>query len=226
MSVQTNLTAIRNSLPATVTLVAVSKTHPVEAIQAAYEAGQRIFGENRPQEMAAKQSVLPSDIRWHMIGHLQTNKVRLIAPFVDMIHSVDSERLWQTIDREAARIGRTIDILLELHIAREESKHGWNGEELTAWLDTETYREFTHTRVRGLMGMASYVDDRDQISEEFRGLKALFDHLRQTRFGSEFDTLSMGMSGDYRIAVECGSTMVRIGSSIFGSRSYPIDSQQ
>ena len=220
MSVKDKIAELRVSLPPHVTLVAVSKTYPAEAIMEAYEAGQRIFGENRPQEMSAKQAVLPPDIRWHMIGHLQTNKVRMIAPYVDLIHSVDSARLWQVIDREAEHAGRTIDILLELHVAQEESKHGWNEAELMEWLASGAFRELRNTRVRGVMGMASFVDDREQVAREFGRLKTAFDRLRAAFFGAEFDTLSMGMSGDYPIAIECGATMVRIGSSIFGSRSY------
>jgi pyridoxal phosphate enzyme (YggS family) len=200
--------------------VAVSKTHPAELILEAYEAGQRVFGENRPQELVAKQRVLPSDIRWHQIGHLQTNKVRLIAPFVAMIHSVDSARLIATIDREAARVGRTIDILLEIRIAREATKEGWQWGELVEWLETNEYQQFSNVRFRGVMGVATYTSDELLVREEFTRLAEQQVALKERFFCDDFDVVSMGMSDDYPIAIECGSTMVRIGSLIFGSRYY------
>jgi pyridoxal phosphate enzyme (YggS family) len=199
-------------LPVGVTLVAVSKGHPVPELMEAYGAGQRIFGENRPQEMRAKFDAMPGDVRWHMIGHLQTNKVRSIAPFVDLIHSVDSARLLRVIDSEAARVGRIQDVLLEIHIAREESKSGWAESELRDFLAGGF--GLPNVRLRGLMGMASLTDDVEQVRREFLGLRGLFDELRGT-FGTDFDTLSMGMSSDYRIALECGATMLRLGSIIF-----------
>lgn len=220
MSVTTQLEAVRRTLPDGVQLVAVSKTHPAEAIREAYAAGQRLFGESRPQELHAKYEALPRDIRWHMIGHLQTNKVRLIAPFVAMIESVDSARLSETIQHEAARCGRTIDVLLELHVAREQSKTGWDPAELADYIATGAFGRMPNLRVRGLMGIASHTDDEAVVRRDFEALRAAFLQL-QPRFGEAFDTLSMGMSDDYPLAVACGSTSVRIGSRIFGERFYP-----
>ncbi len=219
MSIETRLAAIRGSIPESVTLVAVSKTHPAEVLWQAYDAGQRIFGENRPQEMAAKHEVLPADIEWHMIGHLQTNKVRMIAPFVSMIQSVDSVRLLETIQKEAARCGRTIGILLEIHVAAEESKTGWAMEELREYVATSPFAAMPNVEVRGVMGIATNTDDETVVRRDFEELRRSFEWLRP-HFGARFDTLSMGMSGDYPLAVECGSTMVRVGSSIFGQRDY------
>ncbi len=219
MSIATQLREIRASLPEGVTLVAVSKTHPAEAIAEAYRAGQRIFGESRPQELKAKWEALPRDIEWHMIGHLQTNKVRMIMPSVALIHSVDSERLVREIEKEALRIGRTVDILLEIHVAREESKTGWSEEELRAWLAGGAWRELQAVRVRGVMGIASNTDDQAVVRADFEALKGWFEELKPL-FGEAFDTLSMGMSDDYPLAVACGSTMVRVGSRIFGQRDY------
>lgn len=209
---------LKTELPAGVELVAVSKTRPAEDILQAHAAGQLVFGESRPQEMTAKHDVLPGDIRWHMIGHLQTNKVSQIIPYVTMIHSVDSSRLLETIDREAVKFGRVVDLLLEVRIAREESKHGWREEELTAYLATGAYRSMKGVRFRGLMGIATFTEDQETIRNEFVRLKRLFDHLQRAYFGPGFDTLSMGMTHDYKLAVTCGSTMVRIGSHIFGTR--------
>lgn len=219
MSVSAQLSAIRTRLPHGVTLVAVSKTHPVEAIEEAYAAGQRLFGESRPQELKAKAELLPRDIEWHMIGHLQTNKVRMIMPHVALIESVDSRRLLLEIEKEAARIGRVVDILLEIHVAREESKTGWDGEELTAWLESEEWRACSHVCFRGVMGIASHTDDEARVRSDFSSLHDWFLRLKPL-FGSDFDTLSMGMSDDYPLAIECGSTLVRVGSKIFGLRDY------
>jgi pyridoxal phosphate enzyme (YggS family) len=219
MSVASEIVRLREELPCGVTLVAVSKTHPVEAVAEAYEAGQRVFGESRPQEMKAKWEALPKDIKWHMIGHLQTNKVRMIAPFVALIHSADSARLLRTIDSEARRIDRVIDVLLEVHISSDESKEGWEPTELEAYIESGEWRELSGVRVRGLMCVATNTDDMAVVCDDFRRMKALFDRYA-TVFGRDFDTLSMGMSSDYTEAVECGSTMVRIGSTIFGYRSY------
>lgn len=219
MSVEKQLSVVRQSLPAGVTLVAVSKTHPVAAIRAAYDAGQRLFGESRPQELCLKQAELPADIAWHMIGHLQTNKVRQIAPFVAMIHSVDSARLAETIEKEAARCGRVIDILLEIHVAAEETKSGWAEEELAAYLATDPFARMPHVAVRGVMGIATNTDDEATVRRDFEALRRCFETLRP-RFGERFDTLSMGMSHDYPLAVACGATMVRVGSLIFGAREY------
>lgn len=219
MAIGQVLNHIKASLPEGVTLVAVSKTHPMEAIEEAYAAGQRIFGESRPQELKAKAEALPRDIEWHMIGHLQTNKVRMLMPYVSLIHSVDSERLVREIEKEAARLDRVVDILLEVHVAREESKTGWSGEELEAWLATDSWRELRHVRVRGVMGIATNTEDEMVVKGDFEALKGWFDRLKPL-FGERFDILSMGMSDDYPIAVACGSTMVRVGSKIFGARDY------
>jgi pyridoxal phosphate enzyme (YggS family) len=222
VSIRDNLLKLREVLPAGIELVAVSKTHPPEVIAEAYEAGQRVFGENRPQEMYAKWQALPDDIRWHQIGHLQTNKVRLIAPFVEMIHSADSQRLIAAIDREAARAGRVIDILLEIRIASEATKEGWQWGELMEWLEGGEYRGFTNVRFRGVMGVATYTDQETVVKEEFVGLARKYEELKERYFGADFNVLSMGMSDDYRLAIECGSTMVRVGSLIFGKRDYNI----
>jgi pyridoxal phosphate enzyme (YggS family) len=217
MSIAAKITELGEQMPAGVTLVAVGKTHPTEALMEAYGAGQRVFGENRPQEMTAKFDAMPSDVRWHMIGHLQTNKVRMIAPFVELIHSVDSDRLLETISREAGRVGRVQDVLMEVHIAREESKWGWTPDGLAEFLGAGF--AVPNVRLRGLMGIASLTDDTEQIRREMLGLRVLFERL-QRGMGHGFDTLSMGMSGDWRIALECGSNMIRVGSTIFGERDY------
>lgn len=218
LEIACNLSRIRASLPEGVTLVAVSKTHPVEVIREAYDAGHRIFGESRPQELCAKYEVLPKQIEWHMIGHLQTNKVKYIAPFVRMIQSVDSARLVETIQREAARCGRTIDVLLEIHVAQEETKSGWDIGELKRYVETAAFATMSNVRVRGVMGIATNTDDETVVRRDFEELRRCFE-LLQPYFGAHFDTVSMGMSHDYPLAVECGSTMVRVGSSIFGERS-------
>ena len=217
MAIGSKIEELQASLPQGVTLVAVSKFHPIEALQEAYEAGQRIFGESRVQELLVKYEALPKDIEWQMIGHLQTNKVRQIVPFVSLIQSVDSVRLMECINREAERIGRVVDILLEIHVAQEDSKTGWKYEELADYLQSETFSELRNIRVRGIMGMATNTDDEAIIRADFEQLAKHYDDLKP-RFGEEFDTLSMGMSDDYELAIECGSTMVRIGSSIFGNR--------
>lgn len=219
MSIQSQIAELQQTLPEGVTLVAVSKMQPIESLREAYEAGQRIFGESRPQEMCAKREQMPEDCRWHMIGHLQTNKVKYIAPFVEMIHSVDSLRLLDSINREAMKCGRRIDILLEVHLATEESKSGFSVEELREVIATEDIKDLAYIRVRGLMTIASNTDDEAVVAGEFKQLKSLFDEL-QPEFGEHFDTLSMGMTSDYPLAIECGSTMVRIGSLIFGERNY------
>lgn len=220
MSLNTRLEAIRHTLPEHVALCAVSKTKPVALLQEAYDAGQRIFGENRVLEMADKYEVLPKDIQWHMVGHVQTNKVKLMIPFVSLIHAVDSERLFREIEKQAARYGRVVDVLLQVHIAREPNKHGFAGHELNVFLDNGTLEDCKHVRVRGLMGMATFTNNQDQVRREFATLKQTFDHVQEEWFGGQahFDTLSMGMSGDYQMAIEEGATLVRIGSSIFGAR--------
>ena len=199
--------------------MAVSKFHPVESLKEAYEAGQRIFGESRMQELVVKHEALPKDIEWQMIGHLQTNKVRQIVPFVSLIQSVDSVRLAECINREAERIGRVVDILLEIHVAQEESKTGWKYPELVTFLQGEGFKSLKNIRVRGVMGMATNTDNEAVIRADFEQLAKHYNELKPL-FGEEFDTLSMGMSDDYELAIECGSTMVRIGSSIFGDRNY------
>ena len=214
-----NIRDIKATLPSGVTLVAVSKFHPAESLLEAYNSGQRIFGESRVQELVAKQATLPQDIEWQMIGHLQTNKVRAIAPFISLIQSVDSARLAECINREAERIGRTIDILLEIRVAEEESKSGWEYAELLDFLQSGTITELKNIRVRGVMGMATNTDDEARIRADFEQL-ALYKKELAPMFDASFDTLSMGMSDDYALAVECGSTMVRVGSSIFGVREY------
>ena len=218
-TVKQRLNNILATLPEGVNLVAVSKFHPAERIQEAYDAGQRIFGESRPQEMAAKQATLPTDIEWHMIGHLQTNKVKMIAPFVSLIASVDSDRLIAEIEKQAARCNRTIDILLEVHVAEEESKSGWDYEELRQYLASGELTTMEHIRVRGVMTIATNTDDESIIRRDFARIRAIFEELKPS-FGEAFDTLSIGMSDDYPIALEYGSTMVRIGTAIFGAREY------
>ena len=213
MSVTSALRQLRNELPSTVKLVAVSKFKPVEDILEAYRAGQRAFGENRPQELAAKAKVLPADIEWHFIGHLQTNKVKLVLPYASLIQSVDSERLLAEIDKTARALGRTVDILLEIHIAEEATKQGLTPEEAVSL--AARMAEFPNVRLRGVMGMATFTDDTDQVRREFRSLKTLSQRLSGI---PGCDQVSMGMSEDWRIAVEEGTTLVRIGTAIFGKR--------
>ena len=219
MNIKERLNRILSTLPKGVQLVAVSKFHPAERLQEAYDAGQRIFGESRPQEMVAKYDVLPKDIEWHMIGHLQTNKVKYIAPFVTMISSVDSDRLIEEIEKQAAKNNRTIDILLEVHVAQEETKSGWSEEELRAYLASGILNNMAHVRVRGVMTIASNTDDESVVRRDFETIRRIFNELKP-QFGDAFDTLSIGMSDDYPIALEYGSTMVRIGTAIFGAREY------
>ena len=219
MSIKERLERIWGTLPAGVSLVAVSKFHPAERVMEAYKAGQRIFGESRPQEMAAKAAQLPKDIEWSMIGHLQTNKVKMIAPFVSMIASVDSERLVEEIEKQAAKCERVIDILLEVHVADEETKSGWDVEELRAYLASGALERMEHVRVRGVMTIATNTDDEAVVRRDFQTIRDVFEELKP-RFGEAFDTLSIVMSDDYPIALEYGSTMVRIGTAIFGAREY------
>ena len=218
MSIQQNLNNIKSQLPAHVTLVAVSKTKPVADLMEAYNAGQRIFGENKIQEMTDKWEVMPKDIEWHMIGHVQTNKVKYMAPYVSLIHGVDSLKLLQEINKQAAKNNRVIDCLLQVYIAEEESKFGLDEQELEEVLKLVQHDKdnFKNIRIVGLMGMATFTENKNQIEKEFKHLKTIFDKLKTQN--SELKTLSMGMSGDYQLAISCGSTMVRIGSSIFGSR--------
>lgn len=214
MSIQSNLNSIKASLPEHVTLVAVSKTKPVSDLMQAYEAGQRIFGENKIQEMADKWEEMPKDIQWHMIGHVQTNKVKFMAPFVSLIHGVDSLKLLQEINKQALKNNRIIDCLLQIHIAEEETKFGLDESELNALISSPEFKELKNIRTLGLMGMATFTEDQNQIKKEFQHLKSIFDSIQN----DDFSIISMGMSGDYQLAIECGSTMVRIGSSIFGGR--------
>ena len=217
MSISSKILEIRNSLPEGVVLVAVSKFHPVEAINEAYAVGQRVFGESRVQELTAKYEQLPKDIKWQMIGHLQTNKVRAIAPFVSLIQSVDSQRLLECINREAERCGRVIDCLLEVHVTDEQSKSGWDVNELREYLRSGAIADLKNVRIRGVMGMATFTDDEAVIRADFEHIVAIKREL-EPLFGEEFNILSMGMSDDYPIAIEYGSTMVRVGSMIFGER--------
>lgn len=212
MSIKDNLLQIRSTIPENVTLVAVSKTKPISDLRQAYEAGQRVFGENKIQEMTEKWEQMPKDIKWHMIGHVQSNKVKYMAEFVSLIHGVDSLKLLQEINRQAAKHNRIIECLLQIYIAEEESKFGLDENELNEILNSEEYKSLQNIQVIGLMGMATFTDNQAQIKKEFQYLKSLFEKHKQ------FTTLSMGMSGDYTLAIECGSTMVRIGSSIFGGR--------
>lgn len=216
MPIKENLLQIQSTIPEHVTLVAVSKTKPVSDLMEAYEAGQRLFGENKIQEMTEKWEQMPKDIQWHMIGHLQTNKVKYMAEYVSLVHGVDSLKLLQQINKHAAKHHRIIDCLLQVYIAEEESKFGLDEAELHAILDSEEYKSLQNIKVTGLMGMATFTDNKAQIKKEFQYLKSIFDNIRIQH--SQFTTLSMGMSGDYQLAIDCGSTMVRIGSSIFGGR--------
>lgn len=220
MGIQNNLLSIKTSLPPHVTLVAVSKTKPVADLMEAYRAGQRIFGENKIQEMAAKYDEMPKDVQWHMIGHVQTNKVKYMAPFVSLVHGVDSLKLLAEINKQAAKHNRVIDCLLQVHIAEEETKFGLDEEELNAILASEEFRQMENILITGLMGMATFTEEQSQVEREFQHLKLIFDRLREQPETLNFkpETLSMGMSGDYHLAIACGSTMVRIGSSIFGHR--------
>lgn len=221
-SVTENLQKLNRIIPQGVTLVAVSKFHPLEALAEAYEAGQRVFGESRALELDAKAAQLPEDIEWHFIGHLQTNKVKKVVARAAMIHSVDSDRLLQAIDTEAVKAGRRTGVLLQLHVAREETKFGFTPDELLDFVTPRLVESLEGVEIRGVMGMASNVDDDERIRADFREIRAVFDRLKTTVFASSprFDTVSMGMSHDWPIAVEEGSTMVRVGTSIFGEREY------
>jgi pyridoxal phosphate enzyme (YggS family) len=223
MDIKSNIKAINQTLSVGCKLIAVSKTQPVEKIQEAYQTGQRIFGENKAQEVQAKYEALPKDIEWHMIGHLQSNKVKYIAPFVSLIHSVDSVKLLEEINRQGQKSNRVIPCLLQIYIADEDTKFGFSQEEVIELLNNYP-PSFTHVHILGLMGMASFTNDQRQIRAEFRSLKVLFDDIRIMPLPPqvEMKELSMGMSGDYRIGMEEGSTLVRIGTGIFGERSYSI----
>ena len=222
MSVLRNIQEIRNHVPANVKLVCVSKFHPESAVLEAYDAGERIFGESRVQELLDKQPNLPADIHWHFIGHLQTNKIKYIVPFVDLIHGVDSLKVLKEIDKQAENAGRVVSCLLQVHIAQEETKFGFSAGELAEMLESDEFREMKNVVISGLMGMATLTDNSSQIRQEFRKLKVLRDEIKQLYFtlNNSFTELSMGMSDDYLIAIEEGSTMIRIGTSIFGVREY------
>ncbi len=221
MSIENNLKTIKLNLPDNVKLVAVSKTKPSEDIMEAYKTGQRDFGENKAQELQAKQPQLPNDIKWHMIGHLQRNKVKYIAPYVHMIHAVDTFKLAKEINKQAKKNDRIIDVLLQFHIASEDTKFGFSLEEFKETRRDNDFQSLENVRFRGVMGMATYTDDQNQVRKEFKSLKNIFDQLKENTFNySKFDQISMGMSHDYKIAIEEGSTLVRVGSSIFGARNY------
>lgn len=221
-SIAENITQIKAQLPEGVSLVAVSKYHPVKQLQEAYAAGQRIFGESHAQELVAKAPLMPDDVQWHFIGHLQRNKVRQIMPIVSLIHSVDSIRLLSTIDKEVARIGRTVDVLLQLHVAQEEAKSGFAVEELMQLAENGEFQPFKHVRYRGLMAMATFTSDAALIASEFARVASTYAALLEKQIfpGADFNQLSMGMSNDWHIAVEHGATLVRIGTQIFGPRQY------
>ncbi|KJS07155.1 MAG: alanine racemase [Flavobacteriales bacterium BRH_c54] len=218
MNITANLQQIKASIPKYVTLVAVSKTKPNTAILEAYQTGHRIFGENKVQELTEKYESLPKDIEWHMIGHLQSNKVKYIAPFVSLIHGVDSFKLLKEINKRAAQNERVINCLLQIHIAEEDTKFGFDEKEVIELIKSEAFQDLKNIKVVGLMGMATFTDNENQIRKEFKSLKKIFDKLSTLYF--QLSTLSMGMSGDYQIAIEEGSTMIRVGSSIFGERNY------
>jgi len=217
MSVGENIKKYQELLGENVQLVAVSKTKPIEALIEAYEAGQRVFGENKVQEMVSKWEALPKDIQWHMIGHVQTNKIKYMAPFVSVVHGVDRSKVLKELDKQAQKVDRVIDCLLQIHISEEQTKFGFDPEEMKVLLpELNTY---SNVRVRGLMGMATNTSDKDQIKQEFMHLRELFEQFAQKQ---QWDMLSMGMSGDYQIAIQAGSTHVRIGSAIFGARNYAV----
>lgn len=222
MSITQHIKELKESLPAGVTLVAVSKFHPVEALQEAYDAGQRIFGESRAQEVADKQQLLPEDIEWHFIGPLQSNKVKQIAPFIHLIHSIDSLKLLREVNKQAAKYNRIIRVLLEIHVAEEDTKHGFSPADCKALLQDPAVASLTHVQICGIMGMATYTNDTNRIKEEFHLLRTLFDELKATYFQDTgyFKEISMGMSHDYPLAIEEGSTLIRVGTRIFGEREY------
>lgn len=220
MSIQSHIDDLRETVPSAVTLVAVSKFHPAGMVREAYDAGQRIFGESRVQELIVKKEQLPGDIEWHFIGNLQRNKVKQIAPFISLIHSLDNERLMQEIEKQGAANGRVIPCLLQIHIAEEETKAGFSPDECRQFLEGGKWKTCPHVRIAGVMGMATFTDDENQVRKEFRQLKSLFEELKAGYFADDpgFREISMGMTGDYPVAIEEGSTMIRIGTLIFGDR--------
>ncbi|MDA9343796.1 YggS family pyridoxal phosphate-dependent enzyme [Flavobacteriaceae bacterium] len=223
MNIQENLKTIKSSIPEHVTLVAVSKTKPVSDLMEAYDAGQRIFGENKIQEMAEKHKEMPKDIEWHMIGHVQRNKVKYMASFVSLIHGVDNFKLLKEIDKQAKKHDRVIDCLLQIKIASEDSKFGMSFEDASKFTQSKIMSELKNISVTGVMGMATFTDDKSQIKNEFNRLKFTFDALKALQTENcKLQIISMGMSGDYKLAIDCGSTMIRVGSSIFGLRNQTI----
>ena len=220
MSIKTNLSELRSQLPNQVNLVAVSKTKPVADLMEAYASGQRIFGENKIQEMVDKHHQMPKDVQWHMIGNVQRNKVKYMASFVDLIHGVDSEKLLNEINKQAEKHQRTINCLLQLKIAQEDTKFGMSAEAADTLLNSDHLKNLKHIAIVGLMGMASFTEETAQIKKEFNTLKTTFDRLKTTH--PKLEILSMGMSGDFPLAIDCGSTMIRVGSRIFGARNYAI----
>ena len=221
MNVKNNIDQFTQALPAGCRLIAVSKTQPVEKIQEAYAGGQRLFGENKAQELTTKYESLPKDIEWHMIGHLQTNKVKYIVPFVSLIHSVDSLKLLLEINKQAEKINKTVNCLLQIYIAAEDTKFGFSEDEAVQLLQSDEFRVLKSIRITGLMGMATLTADQVQIRKEFKSLKTLFDKIKALNIPSvEMKELSMGMSSDYKIAIEEGSTLIRVGTAIFGGRNY------
>ena len=224
--IKENLNKVGATIPNNVTLIAVSKTKPVADLQEAYDAGQRIFGENKALEMRDKYQELPKDIQWHFIGHLQTNKIKYIAPFVNLIHSIDSISLLEAVNKGAVKNNRVIDCLLQFHIAQEDTKFGLDLKEAEEILKSESYKNLKNINIVGVMGMATFTDDENQIRNEFKSLKHIFDVLKESYFkdNDSFKEISMGMSDDYPIAIEEGATMVRVGSKIFGARSYSVNS--
>ena len=222
--IKENLNIVKATVPSNVTLIAVSKTKPVSDLQEAYDAGQRIFGENKALEMRDKHQVLPADIQWHFIGHLQTNKIKYIAPFVTLIHAIDSLSLLEAVNKEAAKNNRVINCLLQFHIAQEETKFGLDIEEARAMLESESFKNLNNINICGVMGMATFTDNADQVRNEFKNLKNIFETLNENYFkeNDSFREISMGMSDDYPIAIEEGATMVRVGSKIFGARNYNV----
>ena len=222
MDIQANLKEVLDQLPEGVRLVAVSKFHPNEAIEEAYKVGQRIFGESREQELSTKYETLPKDIEWHFIGHLQTNKVKYIAPYIAMIHAVDSYKLLAEIDKQAAKYNRVIPCLLEIHIAQEESKYGFTFDTCRQLLEEGGWKQLKHVCIAGVMGMRTNTDDEKEVEKEFSSLADFFHSLKQDYFSQtdSFKEISMGMSHDYQIAIKCGTTLVRVGSKIFGERIY------
>ena len=222
--IKENLNIVKATVPSNVTLIAVSKTKPVSDLQEAYDAGQRIFGENKALEMRDKHQALPADIQWHFIGHLQTNKIKYIAPFVTLIHAIDSLPLLEAVNKEAAKNNRVIDCLLQFHIAQEETKFGLDIEEAKSLLESESFKNLNNINICGVMGMATFTDNAAQVRNEFKNLKNIFETLKENYFKEKvsFKEISMGMSDDYPIAIEEGATMVRVGSKIFGARNYNI----